>query len=148
VVRGWQGIRIAVHSDVRYLSAIRTMIREATELAGLDRGETSEVELAVTEGCANVIRHCYENCPDEQIDLTLTFRDEHFEIRIDDYGEFVDPVHIKSRDLDDVKPGGLGVHLMHNVMDEVKYEKNRWGGTSLTLRKHVARDGEQENMSA
>jgi anti-sigma regulatory factor (Ser/Thr protein kinase) len=60
-------------------------------------------------------------------------------VRIDDYGQFVDPAQIKSRPLDDVRPGGLGVHLMQKVMDEVTYAKNRWGGTSLTLRKRLAR---------
>ena len=36
-----------------------------------------------------------------------------------------------------MKPGGLGVHFMKKVMDEVKYEKNEWGGTSLTMVKRL-----------
>jgi anti-sigma regulatory factor (Ser/Thr protein kinase) len=113
------------------------MIREAAELSGLDGDATSEVELAVTEGCANVIRHCYGNCDAERIDLVLTFTEGMLEVRIDDYGRFVDPSRIQGRPLDEVRPGGLGVHLMRKVMDEVSYTRNRWGGTSLTLRKRV-----------
>jgi len=138
VASAWQGIRISVFSEVRYLEPIRALLGEATGLAGLGEEDAAQVALAVTEGCANVIRHCYKNQSDKQIDLILTFHDDVFDVRIDDYGTFVDPAKIRGRDLRDVRPGGLGVHLMQKVMDEVRYEKNRWGGTSLTLRKRVA----------
>jgi anti-sigma regulatory factor (Ser/Thr protein kinase) len=143
VAKGWRGIRISFLSDVRYLEAIRAVLREATSLVGFPPEQAAEVELAVTEGCANVIRHCYKNRPDKRIDLVLTFGRGEFEVLIDDYGTFVDPARIKSRDLDDVRPGGLGVHLMKRVMDEVRYEKNDRGGTSLTLRKRVAGAGRE-----
>ena len=139
MAEGWRGIRVTIPSDVRYLEAVRTMIQETAALSGLGREAASQVELAVTEGCANVIRHCYCNAETERIDLVFTFSKDVYEVRIDDYGTFVDPALIKSRALEDVRPGGLGVHLMQKVMDEVSYTKNRWGGTSLTMRKRLAR---------
>jgi anti-sigma regulatory factor (Ser/Thr protein kinase) len=139
MAEGWRGIRVTIPSDVRYLEPVRTMIRETAALAGLARDAAAEVELAVTEGCANVIRHCYCNSDRERIDLVFTFASDAYEVRIDDYGTFVDPSRIRSRPLDDVRPGGLGVHLMQKAMDEVTYTKNRWGGTSLTMRKRLAR---------
>jgi len=138
MARGWRGIRVAIPSDARYLGPVRAVIRAAAAFAGFDRDSSSEIELAVTEGCSNVIRHCYGNCDNERIDLVLTLDTDALEIRIDDYGKFVDPSRIKSRALDDVRPGGLGVHLMHKLMDEVIYKRNQWGGTSLTLRKRLA----------
>ena len=133
----WQGIRLSFHSHPRYLVPIRTIVKEATELVGIEEEEAQKVVLAVQEGCANVIRHCYKDQPDKRIDIILTFSEGELEIRIDDYGEWVDPASIKSRELDDVKPGGLGVHLMNTVMDKVEYRKNEWGGTSLVLIKRV-----------
>ena len=59
----------------------------------------------------------------------------------------MDPKHIKGRDLDDLKPGGLGVHLMRRAMDEVIYEENGWGGTTLILRKRVRRMQEEREDS-
>jgi len=135
VTEGWQGIRLSFWSDPQYLEPVRTLIQESALLLGLDEGEAHAIVLAVQEGAANVIRHCYKDCPDERIDLRLTFQDNALEIRIDDYGKFVDPSEIKSRDLDDVRPGGLGVHLMNRVMDKVEFTKNEWGGTTLTLLK-------------
>lgn len=139
MARGWQGVRVAMRSDAQYLEPVRTVIKEVTLLAGFGEEETAEIVLAVTEGLTNVIRHCYGNCPDERIDLTLTFGADEFEIRIDDYGKFVDPGKIRGRDLGDVKPGGLGVHLMRKVMDRLEYRRNAHGGTSLVMAKRLPR---------
>lgn len=141
MAEGWQGIRLSFRSHTRFLEPIRTVVREATELVGLGEEEATAIVLAVQEGCTNVIRHCYKDCPDQRIDLVLTFTDDTLEIRIDDYGTFVDPTRIRGRELSDVKPGGLGVHLIKKAMDEVEYAANDWGGTSLTLKKRLSADG-------
>ena len=60
-----------------------------------------------------------------------------FHMEISDYGEFVEPSKIKSRPLEDVRPGGLGVHLMKSTMDTVEYRRNEHGGTTLLLIKHT-----------
>lgn len=133
----WQGIRLSFRSHPRYLDPLRAMVKELTGLVGLDEDESAKVVLAVQEAMANVIRHCYKDCPDERIDVIFSFTDQQVEIRIDDYGKWVDPATIKGRDLDDVRPGGLGVHLMNTVMDKVEYKRNEWGGTSLTMIKRA-----------
>ena len=137
MAEGWSGIRLSFLSHPRYLDPLRALVREATGLVGLEEEESAKVVLAVQEAMANVIRHCYKDCPDERIDVTFSFTDEQVEIRIDDYGKWVDPSQIKGRDLDDVRPGGLGVHLMRSVMDKVEYKRNEWGGTSLTMIKRA-----------
>jgi len=144
VAEPWEGVRITVLSDVKYLEPIRAVVNELTGLAGFDETEGHEVLLAVQEACTNVIRHCYKNCPDERIDVVLTFRDDALLITIDDYGEFVDPAQMQGRELEDVRPGGLGLHLMRTVMDEVDYRKNQWGGTTLTLLKRLPQGSRRE----
>lgn len=143
MAEAWQGIRATVYSDVKYLEPIRTLVREATDLVGFGEEASTEILLAVQEGCANVIRHCYRDRPYERIDLNLTFRDDALVISIDDYGIYVDPSCMIGRKLEDVRPGGLGLHLMRKVMDEVSYERNRWGGTTLTLVKRLPGSGEE-----
>jgi len=128
-------IQVSVPSQVKYLQAVRALIQESLDVAGFSEEQAADVVLAVQEACANVIRHCYQDCDEKQVDVTLSIGADEIEIRIDDYGEFVDPEKIKGRDLDDVRPGGLGVHLIRKAMDSVEYTKNEWGGTTLTLRK-------------
>jgi hypothetical protein len=54
-------------------------------------------------------------------------------IVIEDCGRQADPDAIKGRDLDDIRPGGLGVHIIREVMDQAVYEKRPAGGMRLTL---------------
>ena len=132
-------IKVSVESDPRYLESLRVIITEATGILGLDEEVNHQIVLAVTEACANVIRHCYGGSPAERFDVTLRFGDETFEVRIDDYGEFVDPTCMKGRELEDVKPGGLGLHFINSVMDHVEYRENEAGGTTLTMVKRIER---------
>ena len=134
---GWQGIRISVDADPRYLESLRAVLTESTAILRLDDEITGNIVLAVTEACANIIKHCYCDRKGERIDLEIRFQPGVFEVRIIDYGEFVDPSQMKGRELEDVKPGGLGLHLINSVMDGVEYTKNEWGGTTLILRKHI-----------
>lgn len=56
-------------------------------------------------------------------------------IIIEDEARQVDPAVIKSRNLDEVRPGGLGVHIIKSVMDEVRYEPRERIGMRLTMLK-------------
>ena len=138
---GWQGIRISVEADPRYLESLRAVLTESTAILGLEDEVTGKIVLAVTEACANVIRHCYCDRSGERIDVEIRFRPGVFEVRIIDYGEFVDPTQMQGRELADVKPGGLGLHFINTVMDDVEYTKNEWGGTTLILQKRFEGSG-------
>lgn len=56
-------------------------------------------------------------------------------IVIEDEARQVDPAQIKSRNLDEVRPGGLGVHIIKSVMDEAVYEPRERIGMRLTMLK-------------
>ena len=38
-----------------------------------------------------------------------------------DFAPRVDPAKVKPRDLDDIRPGGLGTHLIQEVMDSAEF---------------------------
>ncbi len=134
--RRWMRLTLSSHPE--NLEPLRNVVRQTTVLSGLPSEAGEQVVLAVVEGWTNVIRHCYENCYNKPIDLEIEFDEESLTFRINDYGTFVEPQTMKGRDLEDVKPGGLGIHLMKQVMDEVRYEENASGGTSLTLVKKLS----------
>jgi anti-sigma regulatory factor (Ser/Thr protein kinase) len=122
-------------SDPRLLQFVRILAGEGATAAGFSDDERSRIELAVVEGFTNVIRHAYHGRHDQPIDLRLTAGGARFHLEIEDHGTFVDPATIASRPLDQVRPGGLGVHLMKTTMDVVAYRRNEHGGTTLTLAK-------------
>jgi anti-sigma regulatory factor (Ser/Thr protein kinase) len=58
---------------------------------------------------------------------------DRLEIRIRDFGTPGDPGSFKSRDLSDLKPGGLGIHFIRSAMDRLQYEIPPEGGMLLRM---------------
>lgn len=131
-------VRCSVPSHPKYLPLVRSVVQEGASLAGFDPDLTQRILLAVTEAVTNVIRHAYSNDATRPIDLEVLAEDGTLRLDLVDYGEFVDPKYIESRPLDDVRPGGIGVHLIKSTMDNVEYRKNAHGGTTLSMLKNAA----------
>ncbi len=130
-------VRIQMRSDPRLLAGVRELIAAVARRLGFDQLTSSQIALAVDEALANVICHGYERCCHKPIWISideLTDRPQHaIRIVIEDEARPVDTGCIKGRDLDDVRPGGLGVHIMHEIMDTVQYEPRKPHGMRLTL---------------
>ena len=134
-------------SHPKYLPLIRAITEEGAALSSIPQHERGQLVLAVTEAWTNVIRHVYDNDPSRRIDFRLAAEPGCLELDIEDFGTYVDPEQIASRPLEDIRPGGLGVHLIKSTMDEVEYRENDHGGTTLHLVKRAtleAQEGEPE----
>jgi len=134
-------IRILAHPA--NLCIVRSAAQKAAEQCGLEQKSVDAITLALEEALANTIRHGYGGPCNKPIIVTLNrlnADDDHqagLEILIRDFGRQIDPAKIKGRDLDDVRPGGLGVHLIYSSMDEVEYSCPSEGGMQLRLVKYL-----------
>ena len=97
--------------------------------------DTSNVIIAVDEAVQNIIRHAYEMKADQKIIIDLEKKDNNsLKIQIIDYGKQVPLDKIASRNLKEVKPGGLGVYFIKKSSKFSEYTHNSDGlGTTLTL---------------
>jgi anti-sigma regulatory factor (Ser/Thr protein kinase) len=137
-------ISIELSSNPLYLSGVREMIHSIAKRLGFSDTNCCQIALAVDEALCNVMRHGYEKRTDGRIwitlDPTLTSPNGSpgaisLRIVIEDEARQVDPSTIKSRDLADVRPGGLGVHIIKEVMDQARYERREHAGMRLTMLK-------------
>ena len=136
-------VLVEVLSQPRYLSGARALVTAVAKRLGFDETACGQIALAVDEALCNVIRHGYDRRPDGLIWLSIwpiptEAADEDAQgilIRIDDLAKQVDPQQIKSRALDDIRPGGLGVHTIKEDMDEAVYAQRDGQGMTLTMRK-------------
>jgi serine/threonine-protein kinase RsbW len=129
-------IRIQMLSQARFLSAARSMIANLAQRLGFNEIRCGQISLAVDEALCNIINHGYEKREDGLIWMDIHVIDGDrtgLKIVIEDEARQVDPCEIKSRDLDDIRPGGLGVYIIREIMDEVRYEKRENAGMRLTL---------------
>jgi len=132
-----QAVRLVLTSEARHLAKARRVAREAALRAGLDCQEADQVSWAVDEALANVIRHGYAGRAGQPIELEFApvrRGGRHgVEVTLRDYGKQVDPATIRPRGLDSLRPGGLGVHIIRTVMDEVVYQPADGGGMLLRM---------------
>ncbi|MFG0251953.1 MAG: ATP-binding protein [Phycisphaerales bacterium JB038] len=139
-------IRFEMRSQARYLSSARAMAAAVAERYGFDDCTCGQIALAVDEALSNVIKHGYSREPEGRIWLSIDpiereGRVEAIRIVIEDRAQQVELEKIKSRDLDDVRPGGLGVHIIRELMDSAEWCKRPEGGMRLTLLKRRNTDG-------
>ncbi len=137
-----QPVRLTISSTPAHLPVVRAALESFCEVAGLNERESGCVVLAVDEALTNVIRHAYHGQHDKPIEVSLATvsqpsGQQTLEIYLRDWGTQVAPEQIRSRDLSDVRPGGLGVHIIRNCMDEVSYCHVPEGGTCLRLTKRI-----------
>ncbi len=136
-------IRLEMLSQPRFVAGIRTLVGTVAQRLGFSESDCGQISLAVDEAICNVINHGYDRQPDGKIWLNIWATEGNergIRIQIDDCARQVDPATIRSRDLDDIRPGGLGVHIIRQVMDSAHYEKRDGGGMRLTLFKKLPND--------
>jgi sigma-B regulation protein RsbU (phosphoserine phosphatase) len=108
----------------------RDFIERWALAAGYPDLERGCIVLAADEAITNVIRHTYSSAADRQIILSAEITEGHLHLRLRDYGPPVDPAALKGRALEDIKPGGLGLHLLKNVFSVVEHshlpDGNEW----------------------
>ena len=136
---------LALYSNPRLLPAVRGAVERLTETLGFTAVQCRSITSAVDEAVSNIVRHSYGNRLDKPI--AMYFRStqrrneaevQHgLEILLCDRGPEVDASKLKGRPLDEIRPGGLGMHLIHQAMDTVEF--TRKGPTNrLRLVKYLA----------
>jgi anti-sigma regulatory factor (Ser/Thr protein kinase) len=127
-------VQLSFPSDPKFLNVARAVVSLTAERAGFSREEIDNIALAVDEACTNVIKHAYKRDPTKEIILTCSLADSRMEVLIRDFGAKADPATFKSRKLEEVRPGGLGVYFIKKIMDTVEYDNRSFAqGTQLKL---------------
>jgi len=117
-----QILRLRVPARADRLKLIRAATEQAARFCDAPDAWTFDLKMAVDEACQNVIRHAYHGRDDGgDIVIDFTRRGGFMEIDIMDFAEAVDPDTIRPRDISEVRPGGLGVHLIKSVCDDAKF---------------------------
>lgn len=124
---------IKVPSDPKYLSLVRAAMAKMGELSGLSETVIEDVKLAVDEACSNVIKHAYKGETNHTIIVKFRMTRKGFEVLIEDKGQKANPESIEGRNLDDIRPGGLGVHLIRRAFDIFTFDEKKKRGNRLRL---------------
>ncbi len=105
------------------LSAARQVVRDSLQALGCRQEYIDHTVLAVDEATSNVIRHAYGGDESGEVILQVLKRGDALVIRLIDFAPTIDLAKVKPRDLDDVRPGGLGTHIIREIMDKLEFVK-------------------------
>lgn len=133
--------RLVVTNDTKYLIVVREFISRLVQQSRLSRDDENKIILAVDEAVTNIIEHGYDDGVEGSIEIEVEVDEAQFKVMIRDTGRIFNPESIPTPDLTDhVKLGkkkGLGIFLMRQIMDEVRYRFKDGIKNELTLVKYV-----------
>ena len=126
--KGWL-LRLELPSNPEILCVVRSAVMRLTEEMGFPAEECRGLTRAVDEALANIIRHAYDGRAGQPIEVLcrrLQNRSGNkqragLEIVLIDHGAAADRKKLCGRSLDDVRPGGLGVHFIEDAVDVMQY---------------------------
>lgn len=117
---------LVVSAEPDSLAQIRSEVRRAIRRLRLPDRDCDDIVLAIDEACQNVIRHAYKGEPGDMRLILKIERDRYRQdltVEILDRAPPIDPAVCRGRDYDDIRPGGLGMNFIREVMQQVSWPK-------------------------
>lgn len=128
-------------SNTSSIGPVRQLIEDRARAMKFTEKEIGRIALSVTEAIANIIKHTYKMEPDQKIQIGLGVQGSTLQIYLRDWGLKQDPSHFISRPLEDIRPGGLGVHYMKEIMDVVEFDHSHTYGNEVYMQISVKGKG-------
>jgi len=137
---------ITIPSDPKYLSVVRSVTVTMGGLCRMTDSVIDDLKLAVDEACTNVIKHAYHGDTSQKIMVKFKLRKQGLEVIIEDDGIKAQPELIAGRSLEEIRPGGLGIHFIKRTFDVFQFDEKKTKGNRLRLIRHLGGDNEDRNL--
>ena len=113
--------------DSASLKEIRNFAREVLAKDEMFSSTKDDVVLAIAEAAQNIVKHAFKNAakPNELMVVQISCENNKLQIAFYDRGTPVDPKKVKHREIDNVKPGGLGTFFIQEIMDVVEFKDGK-----------------------
>ena len=125
-------------SKAARLTLVRALVKRSAELVGCSDELTDKFVIALNEACMNVIQHAYKFNDSGEIILEILNNESEILFKLTDKADLIDLNKVEPRDLEDVRPGGLGVHFIREIMDNCDMGHLKNGdGNYLEMKKTI-----------
>ena len=120
-------LNITFRNDISGISRLAGFIDEVAEKFSLPMDLVFSLNLVLEEAVTNVIMYAYPKEEHEFIYLSADIKDGSLVFVLTDSGKEFDPTLIPDADIslsaEERQIGGLGIFLIRQIMNEVKYER-------------------------
>ena len=131
---------IILANEISEISRLNEFIEELGEVFSLSPDIVFNLNLVLEEAVVNIINYAYPKEDHQYIYLSAKMNDGSIVLVLTDTGKEFDPTAAPEADItlsaDERQIGGLGIFLIRQIMNEVKYERIE-GKNVLTLEKKI-----------
>jgi anti-sigma regulatory factor (Ser/Thr protein kinase) len=114
-------LQIQFPARAEELCTVRQQLRDVLGSCSKSESTINCIVLAVGEACMNIIQHAYGNSEQGDIVLEVEKQGTDMTFRLRDFARHKTCAEeMQSRPLDEIRPGGLGCHIINEIMDEVQ----------------------------
>ena len=133
-------ISIRIEADVREIERLNKLVRQFGELHDVPSRTLYAVNLALDELVTNVVLYGFTDPANQQVLIKIATGGSELVASVHDGGRPFNPLDVKPPDLnaplEERELGGLGVHLVRSLMDQVTYAREN-DQNVLTVRKKI-----------
>ena len=123
------------------LSDIRKNMTDVCQQLSYPEKDINAIVLAIDEACTNIIRYAYNECRNGEIQINVSTDGNQVIFRFHDFAKQVSKDCLKLKPTPALKPGGLGVQLMQEVMDSVDFiHTSECKGNILEMKKDLPKE--------
>lgn len=118
---------LIIKNNIDELNKVAEFIEELGEKKEYDMALIMQLNLVLEEAISNIILYAYPQKMGEEILLSFSDLNNSIIFTISDSGVAFDPTKVEEADItlsaEERGIGGLGIFLIRQIMDEVKYER-------------------------
>ena len=133
-------MRVQIKNDVAEMQKLRDAVQIFCEQNQLSEDIVFVLDLCLEELVTNVIKYAHQDSAEHEIQIDLSLQEDLLILEITDDGRSFDPTQIPEPDLDlpleERQIGGLGIHLVRNYVDSMRY-KRKGNQNITTLQKRI-----------
>lgn len=135
-------VELRIGSRLEHVQLMAHALQSLCMESGLDARTSALVELALVEAINNVIRHAYGLEPDHTVEVGFECSADRLRFEVSDtgrsYAGALSPrFEFDPADTANLPEGGMGLHLIESIMDDVDY-RSKDGRNTLIMTKRIA----------
>lgn len=127
-------VKLSLPSDTTSVAISRRVVRSALSALGVIDDVRYDVELALTEACANVVRHAGAT---DEYDVSINVHDATCSIDVIDSGRGYDGVSLHASMPNPTAEEGRGLYLIRMLTENVRLAHNAKRGTIMHFEKRL-----------
>ena len=132
---------LSLKNDPAEIARLAPLVAEFCARHGLAEATAAQLTLVLDEAITNIISYAFDDSGEHEISVRISLAPGALIAELVDDGREFDPLQVAAPDLAaplaERAVGGLGVHLMRRLMDDIRYRREG-ARNHLVLAKRIA----------